>query len=308
MINWDCADRDLEFIRQLGVTLVYVWLPAEHHSVEDIRGLKGRLAQFGLSLHNVLSGRVAKNAAIHLNLPGRDAAVGEFISFLHVLEKAGIKNTTFTWEPDQVWSTADSQCRFSRARSVVSAELKDKAFTHGRLYTREELWDNFAYFMKAVIPEAEKTGVRLALHPNDPPVDFPIAGIPPLFRSAGDFRRAFALAESPALGMEFCCGCWLEGGAAFGGILENLAEFVDDGRVIIVHFRNITSPLPDFTETYLDNGYFDMYKIMKVLSDHGYDGTITLDHTPSMADGEHQYAPRAYATGYMRALAERAMA
>ncbi len=305
----DCSDRDLLFVRQLGIERVYLWLPEEKHNLSDVRALKQRIEDNGLMLHNVLSGRVAKHPSIHLGLPDRDRAIGQFADFLHLLREADIRNTTFTWEPDQVWSTGgDGASRYSPSRYVVSEDLAARAYTHERLYTREELWDNFEHFMKEIIPVAEETGVRLALHPNDPPVDFPMGGVPALIRSYNDYKKAFSIAASKALGMEFCCGCWLEGGKAFGDILKGLEECVKDDRVIIVHFRNIDKPLPDFTETYLDNGYFSMYDIMKVLCDANYQGAITLDHTPAMADGPEKFAPRAYAIGYMRALAERAVA
>ena len=102
-------------------------------------------------------------------------------------------------------------------------------------------------------------------------------------------------------------GCWLEGGEAFGDILEGIREFHADGRMLIVHFRNVTSPLPVFTETFLDNGYMDMYQIMKTLIEVGYDGSVTLDHTPRFAGPYAAGGGTAYAIGYMRALIERAV-
>lgn len=308
-LNYGFSDTDLKVLSQLGIKNTFFWLPAEHHTLEELKAAKAKIESYGINLHNVLSGKVSKNFKIHLGLPGRDEAIDEFITWLHWLKDLGIKYTVFTWEPDLVWSTGSEQVRGADSRLVIADKLKNMPFTHEREYTREELWDNFSYFMKAIIPEAEKTGVRLAMHPNDPPVDFPMAGVPALIHSAEDYRRAFKIAGSKALGMEFCCGCWLEGGdKGFGPILDNMAEFLEDDRIVIVHFRNISAPLPNFTETFLDNGYFDMYKLMKVLHDHDYQGTITLDHTPAMADSPNLYAPNAYATGYMRALAERAIA
>jgi len=149
--------------------------------------------------------------------------------------------------------------------------------------------------------------VRLALHPNDPPVDA-LGGIPCLIQSYESYKRAFAIADSPALGMEFCCGCWLEGGEAFGDLLGAMREFVLDDRILLVHFRNISAPLPRFTETFLDNGYMDMYQIMRLLFETGYTNTVTLDHTPRFVGDYHLGAGPAYAIGYMRALMERARA
>lgn len=80
--------------------------------------------------------------------------------------------------------------------------------------------------------------------------------------------------------MEFCCGCWLEGGESFGNIFEALPYFISKKKVFIVHLRNVTSPLPKFAETFIDGGYGDVYKIIKTLKDADYDGTVILDHTP----------------------------
>ena len=148
---------------------------------------------------------------------------------------------------------------------------------------------------------AEEAGVRLALHPNDPPVP-EIGGIPCLIHNFDTYKRAFEIADSDYLGMEFCVGCWLEGGEQFGDIFEGIRHFVEQKKVFIVHFRNVSAPLPQFVETFLDDGYMDMAKIMQAFADAGYSGSIILDHTPSMAPGLGKYVPYAYAMGYMKAL------
>jgi mannonate dehydratase len=149
--------------------------------------------------------------------------------------------------------------------------------------------------------------VRLCLHPNDPPSPQPLGGIPCLIHSYEDYKRAFAIANSPWLGMEFCCGCWLEGGRGFGDLLSGIRELTALGKIDIVHFRNVSAPLPLFVETFLDNGYMDMYPVMKAFVASGYDGTLILDHSPTFA-GKYENAGTPYAVGYMRALIERAEA
>jgi mannonate dehydratase len=108
--------------------------------------------------------------------------------------------------------------------------------------------------------------------------------------------------------MEFCVGCALEGGEAFGDLLQAIHHFNNEGRIIIVNFRNISSPLPRFTETFLDNGYMDMYPVMKAFVEVGYQGIMILDHTPKFSRSPSRDPERAYAIGYMRALLERAEA
>ncbi|NLN46721.1 MAG: TIM barrel protein [Clostridiaceae bacterium] len=305
------ADRqELDFVRQLGVTHVYTWVRDDQIQVPALRSLREQVEDAGLVLYNVGHFGIAKNDRIHLALPGREEAFDRFRLFVHALGEAGIHLTTFTWEPTQVWSTGVAprdEARSALARFVDMEEVASRPFTHGRAYTREEIWDNYTWFITRILPEAETAGVRLALHPNDPPAPV-YGGVPSLIHSAADFRRAFETAGGHAsLGMEFCTGCWLEGGAAFGNVLENLREFIEARRVRIVHFRNVSAPMPRFSETFLDNGYMDMYKIMRLLVNSGYDGTVTLDHTPNFPAAYNTGTGTAYAIGYMRALLQRAL-
>ncbi len=299
---------DLAFARQLGIQAAYTWVTPEQRNVAFLRALRDKVEGAGIELYMVGNMDVEKSPRIHLALPGRDQDIAAFQQFVRDLGRAGIGVTTFTWEPDRVWSSEPTASRGAPARHVDLSDLTRRPLTHGRVYSEEELWDNFAYFMARIIPVAEDAGVRLALHPNDPPTDQPLGGVPCLIRSAAAYRRAFEIANSPALGMEFCMGCWLEGGKAFGDILAGIREFQADDRILIVHFRNVSAPLPVFTETFLDNGYMDMYAIMRTLVEVGYAGTVTLDHTPRFAGDYALGAGPAYAIGYMRALLERAEA
>jgi mannonate dehydratase len=185
--------------------------------------------------------------------------------------------------------------------------MLSRPLTHERVYTEEEIWENFAHFIRELLPVAEEAHVRLALHPNDPPASA-LGGISCLVHSFEDYEHAFAIADSPYLGMEFCTGCWLEGGEAFGDLLEAIGHFHRRGKILIVHFRNVSSPLPHFVEAFLKNGYMDMYRVMKAFCEIGYDGTMIFDHTPVFAPGFARGGGTAYAIGYMRALIERAEA
>lgn len=305
-ISPDPTHEELLFARQLDLGCVYTWVSGEKHNSAYLTELRKRVEDAGLVLWNVGSGEVGKCDKIHLALPERDEKIEVFKTFLRDLSKAGIHTTTFTWEPTGVWSSEPVETRGARARYVDVDEMKKRPFTHGREYTEEELWDNFAYFMERIIPVAEETGVRLSLHPNDPPTKYPLGGVPCLIRSFEAYKRAFEIADSPCLGMEFCVGCWLEGGDDFGNVLEAIRCFHEDGRIFIVHFRNVSSPLPRFHETFLDNGYMDMYRVMRTFVEVGYDQSMILDHTPQFARGFAQGAGTAYAIGYMRALIERA--
>ncbi len=305
----DAPEHELLFARQLGVPCVFCWYRDDQNDVATLTALRQRVESAGLTLWNIGNYRIAKWDLIHLNLPGRDEAIKSFCDMVRTIGAAGVRHTTFTWEASGVWSSTQAgESRGAKARRVAMSELAARPFSHGRRYSRDEIWDNFEYFLKRVIPVCEEADVRLALHPNDPPVD-ELGGVPCLIRSFDDYRRAFALADSPYLGMEFCCGCWLEGGTAgFGELLSGLQWCLDDDRVILVHFRNVSAPLPEFTETFLDNGYQDMYPIMRTLVANDFGGTVTLDHTPQFCPEMGPGAGTAYAIAYMRALGERAVA
>jgi mannonate dehydratase len=297
----DAAEEDLDFHAQMGMPYAYTWMDNLAERQGDLALLKERLARRGITLYNAGDLRVVKSANIHLAAEGRDRDIARFNDMLRALAKTGVYTTTFTWEPDQVWSTAhDAPGRGgAKVRMVDEKELEKIPVKHGRIYEKDELWENFRYFMKKVIPVSEETGVRLALHPNDPPMPM-IGGVATLINSAADYRQAFDIAGSPNLGMEFCCGCWLEGGSRFGDILEGVRSFVKEGRVFITHLRNVSAPLPCFKETFLDDGYMDMYALIRAFLEADYDGTMIYDHTPVVSAGNAVSA--AYEIGYMKAL------
>jgi mannonate dehydratase len=303
------TQEHLQFIRQLGVTHVYTWVHENQRDVESLRHLREIVENAGLCLYNAGDYHIAKSDKIHLALPGRDEVIAEFQQFVRNLGQAGIHTTTFTWEPSQVWSSTPGTARGGAiARRVDLNEMQQRPLTHGREYSEDEIWANYEYFISRMLPVAEEADVRLALHPNDPPAPS-LGGIPCLIHSFDSYTRAFEIANnSPYLGVEFCTGCWLEGGQAFGDMFDAIRYFHTQKKIFIVHFRNVSAPLPDFVETFLDNGYMDMYDVMKVFCEVDYDGTMILDHTPKMVNDPDDWASTAYAIGYMRALRERAEA
>lgn len=300
------SQEQLLFAKQLGLNYVYTWVEDHQWDYDFLLALRQKVEQADLRLYNAGNFDLGKSDKIHLALPGREQKIEEMKTFIRDLGRAGIHTTTFTWEPSRVWSSSPGETRGAVTRRVDLEEMQQRPFTHGREYTEEAIWENFAYFIKQILPVAEEANVRLALHPNDPPATS-LGGIPCLIHSFESYKRAFAIANnSPYLGMEFCTGCWLEGGSVFGDIFEAIRYFHAQRKIFIVHFRNVSAPLPYFVETFLDNGYMDMYQLMKTFCEIGYDGTMTLDHTPKFAGDSARMAGTAYAIGYMRALRERA--
>lgn len=296
------SDEELTLITQQGINHVFTWVEDPQTTVEYLTALRKRCESYGLTLYNVGNRSRAKRWEWVCGDPLRDERISKFIELLQILKDSGIFLTTFTWEPDQVWSSHKNLIRGNTpARACNMQIIESLPNTHGREYSEEEVWENMKYWLDRVIPVAEKLGVRIALHPNDPPVP-KIGGIPCLIRSKEAYDKVFEyVKESKVLGMEFCCGCWLEGGEEFGPLYKSLAEFVQRGKVFIVHLRNVTSCLPDFTETFIDDGYGDVFEIILTLVKSGYTSSVILDHTPYFNGEGGPFSATAYCNAYLKA-------
>ena len=320
----NASDEDIDFLAMLGLKYAFTWLDSNLADRQDeVASLQERLAKKGITLTHACDGDLAKNYNIILGTERRDEYIEKFIRMLEAEKKLGLGVAIITWEADKYQRSHNCYVRGGALSNMVDEESMSKLpLTHGRIYEKDELWETFAYFMKQILPEAKKNGVRIALHPNDPPIPM-ISGIASLITSYEDYKKAFAIGDAisdKTLGMEFCCGCWLEGGERFGDIPSAFKEFAADGRIMVTHFRNISSPQPYFEERFIDDGYADMYKLMKAIYEANYEGTLMLDHTPRMCNMQKtlefqdttqpsadrfDYGQReatAFAIGYIKAL------
>jgi mannonate dehydratase len=311
------AERDLAFVKQMGVEYVVLWTGGDKASYAYYASRRELFEQAGLSVYGFGSRSVHNQDAIVLNLPNRDAKIEEYIAHLRNLGRAGIPYTTYAHMANGIWSTEREQTRggaSARGFDLARAQhghwdgvLYEMPLTHGRVYTEDEIWENYTYFIKAVTPIAEDAGVRIGIHPDDPPVR-ELGGVPrPIFSSFEGYKRALEIADSPNVGMCLCVGCWLEGGEGMGqDVLETIRYFGGQEKLFKIHFRNVSAPLPHFVETFLDDGYMDMYQVVRALREVEFDGVMIADHIPMMADD--QRVGTAFSIGYMKALLERAEA
>ncbi len=303
-----CLDDELDFARKLGLDGVYTWVRDDQTDYESVQRVKDKVENWGLKLFTAHNYRLSKSPEVRLGFPGRDQLIDEFCEFLGALGKAGVPSTNFTWEPTYTlyWDHPEtSLTRYATTRHVDAAEIAARSLLYDREYSIEEMWNNYEYFVKRVVPVAEQHRVGLALHPNDPPIAAG-GGVAFLITSRRDYDRAFSVVDSPYLGMEFCSGCWLEGGDAFGDLAEGFSHFQSLGKVMVVHFRNVSSPLPEFHETHVDNGYVDLYPLAKKIVASGYSRSLILDHVPSMNTSYGDGCSLAYGLGYVKCLFDRA--
>lgn len=161
-----------------------------------------------------------------------------------------------------------------------------------------EIWKRFGAFLEEMLPVAEEAGVKLALHPDDPPM--------PVLRDAArlvytphGYQRMLDLSSSPANTMEFCIGTLSE--IPDGDIYDMVDQYSKTGRIAYIHFRNVRGKVPVYHETFVDEGDTDMLRVLTILASNGYDGIMIPDHTPLIACDAPWHAGIAYALGYMKA-------
>ena len=299
-------DATLTFIRQMGIENVSLALKPDEITREVISAQKEKLAAYGMTISDAACNELQKNRSIHLGLEDRDYQIERFNKMLEVLGAEKIPFTSIAWQPHGILRTDHRVGQHTRGGNSAycdQAEIMARPNAEDRVYSDTEIWDNFAYFMEKVVPVAEQTGVRMALHPNDPPLAC-MAGIPSLIYSMECYRKAFkAAGGSKALGIKLCVGCWLEGGADFGDIMSDIKELCADDRILCVHFRNVDSTLPVFEEVLAEDGYADMYAIMKQLVACDCNAVISIDHAFKPIEGFGGMAGSfAYSTGYMKGL------
>ena len=167
------------------------------------------------------------------------------------------------------------------------------------------LWARLEWLLRELVPVAEQAGVRLAAHPDDPPVDL-LRGTARLVNSHAKYDRLLALVPSPANALEYCVGSLAE--MRDGDVYETTRHFARTGAIGYVHFRNVHGTVPNYVETFVDDGDIDMAEIVRVLHEEGYDGVLVPDHVPELDCAAPWHAGHAYTIGYMKALIANASA
>jgi mannonate dehydratase len=164
--------------------------------------------------------------------------------------------------------------------------------------TTDELWRRLERFLEEIVPVAEASGVRLAAHPDDPPMPT-MRGQPRLVYQPSLYQRLLDLNSSPANALEFCLGSLAE--MTEGDIYQTVEEYSRQGKLAYVHFRNVRGKVPHYQETFVDDGEIDMPRVLRILKRNHFDGVLIPDHTPQMSCAAPWHAGMAFAMGYLKA-------
>jgi mannonate dehydratase len=301
------SEEYLLFAQQFGATDILFNTPlipgdGGKWQLHDLVKLRLRVEQFGMKLSALENVPTNFYDHIMLNGPRRDEQIENMIFTVRNMARAGIPIFGYNWMPSHVWRTPPAQIRGGALATAYDHALGSKyPLTHGREYSEEEMWENLEYWIKIITPVAEEEGIRLGIHPCDPPVD-KLGGIPQLLRSFESYKRLIEIYPSDSNGIEFCQGTFSE---MKDDIYEMIDYFVSRKKILYVHFRNVSSKVPNFYEEFVNTGYVDMYKAMKIYHKHNFDGFFIDDHVPhTHGDTPWGHRGRAFANGYIQAMIE----
>lgn len=249
---------------------------------------------------------------VRLGQEGRDEQIDAFIEQIKALGKLGIEVMAYNWMALSSWGRTDVAIR-GRGGALVTGynravgQAGDNLLETGEV-TPEDMWAAFEYFLKAVVPEAEKAGVRLALHPDDPPQPID-RGVPRIMSSVANYRRMLRTVDSDHNGITLCQGNFAlmpEVIIQSTSIPELIREF-GPTKIPFVHFRDVRGTVEDFQETFHDDGQTDLAACIQAYRDIGFEGAMRPDHVPTL-EGEENDKPgyailgRLFALGYIRGL------
>lgn len=242
-----------------------------------------------------------------LGLPGRDEQIEHVVDQVRAMGQLGIPVLCYNWMAKSSWARTSVDVP-ARGGALVTGFRRSDAdalapvVAEGEV-TADQLWEALAYFLDAVVPEAEMAGVRLALHPDDPPMPV-VRGMPRIMSSVESFRRLVDLRRSPANAITLCQG-------NFALMTDDLPRIIHEfgarGAIAFVHFRDVRGTADDFVETFHDDGQTDLLACLLAYEESGFDGAMRPDHVPSMF-GEDNERPgygmlgRLFALGYIKGL------
>jgi mannonate dehydratase len=268
----------------------------------DLLMLRTRCEDAGLRLNAIENTPTEFYDKAMLGLPGRDEQIENMQYTIRNIGRAGIPIFGYHFMPSRVWRTSSTTpARGGAEVTSFDMELvKNAPLTYGRVFTADEMWANYEYYIKAILPVAEEEGVLLALHPDDPPVPS-LGGVARIMSSFEGFQRAMQIGDSPNHGLNFCVGTWSEMGPEI--VPQAIRHFAAQSKIFYVHFRDVLGTVPKFREAFVDEGNLNMFEIMKLLRDVGFKGFMLDDHVPHMV-GDSGWASRsrAYAIGQMNAM------
>jgi len=311
------SDEMLQFFAQFGVKNICGYVPQQDPKKAwdpaDIAKLKKRVEAAGIAL-DMLALPLASAYITRADMPNimlgkspeRDREIDTICADIRAAARAGIPAVKYNLT---ILGVVRSERTAGRGGASYSTFVYDKAkqdtLTEAGKVSAEEAWERITYFLKRVVPVAEECKVKLACHPNDPPMpaDKGFRGVHCVLGSVDGLKKFIDIQPSPYHGLNFCQGTICEGlqdpNKEIGDVIR---YFGTRKKIFNVHFRNIRGRFLNFQEVYPDEGDVDMLAALKVYQDVGYDGMIMPDHAPQTVGDSGGRQAFAFAYGYIRGL------
>ena len=288
--------------------------PNEIWSYEELAGIKKEINDHGLHLEAIENFDPAHWYDILLDGPKKEQQMANLKQLIRNVGKAGIP--VFGYNFSLAGVAARTQGTYARggAVSVGMEGGDDTPIPNGMVWNmvydenapegtlpkidHNVLWDRLQYFLDGILPVAEEAGVKLAAHPDDPPMPY-VRNTPRLVFQPDMYQKLIDMNPSPSNNLEFCLGSIAE--MTEGDVYNATEVYSKQDKIAYIHFRNIKGKVPDYKEVFVDEGDIDMFRILKILKKNNFDGVLIPDHTPQMTCDAPWYAGMAYAMGYMKA-------
>lgn len=255
----------------------------------------------------VIESRPPLNKA-KLGLPGRDEEIETACDLIRNMGALGIPVWCYEWMPVFNWMRTSTTVPLRGGAMATGYDhdlMRNAPLTEAGVVSEEQLWENLKYFLERVVPVAEQANVKLAMHPDDPPLS-PIRGLGRIMRSVENFQKLIDLVPSPVNGVCLCQGNFT---LMTDDLPSAIRHFGQQGKIFFVHFRDVRGRPEKFIETFHDEGQTDMLACMQAYRDISFEGVLRPDHVPTM-EGDNNDRPgyssigRLFAIGYIKGLRE----
>ena len=316
-MNVGVNEEDFRFAQQLGLKCVQMHSPMfenkEFYEYDDMCRIVELAHKYGMELKAIENTPHCFYDKLLLGVEGKERQLDNYCKTIENMGKAGIGILGYHFMANGVWRTTFQApgrggTGFSAYRASVAEGGYKEAGGGGdalRGMDMDKRWENYEYFIKGILPAAEAAGVKLAMHPDDPPIAV-IDGVPRLLHSVDMFKKAWEIAGGhPNWGLDFCIGTISELGGE-EAVHEIIDFFAPKGQIFYCHFRDVQGTVKNednyFQECWLGEGNFDPAEVLMRLVRKGFSGHMIDDHVGRMAGDERGRQAHAHELGYIQGL------
>lgn len=283
--------------------------------LEELLEIKKEIQKHGLEWHAIENLDPAMWYDILLDGPKKEEQMELVKEQIRIVGKAGIPVFGYNFSMAGVASRVEKPFARGGAVSVgMEGSVDETPIPNGMVWnmvydenapegniasiSHEELWNRLQYFLDNILPVAMEAGVKMAAHPDDPPMPY-VRNTPRLVYQPHMYQRLLDMHPNSSNALEFCLGTIAE--MTGGNVYEATDQYSKQNKIAYIHFRNVVGKVPRYKEVFIDEGDIDMVRILNILRKNNFDGVLIPDHTPQMSCEGSWYAGMAYAMGFMKA-------